>query len=232
VKKELVRWAVVCTAVVFVAFATTGLAQDFNVDFSSHFAGPAATFGAAASQPGTWNVITAAGPTTLLNLNGTSSAASISVTVAAVSGFGTFNGFGGSHTGDLQALLDDNFFSTLGAHWSLTISGLSNGLYDFYYYAPSNGSVDTGPFTVNGIAASSIAGDDSSPLTEGLNWEVMHDVSVTNGTMTVLSTDTGTGPLGLAGLQIAVVPEPSTVCLLGIGIIGLATLSLRKSRAR
>ena len=124
-------------------------------------------------------------------------------------------------------MLDDNFFASGGENWSLTISGLSNGLYNFYYYAPSNGSVDTGPFTVNGVAAASIAGDNSSPLTEGLNWEVVSNVSVTNGTITVLSTDTA-GIRGLAGLQLAVVPEPSAISLLALGIIGLAAVSWRK----
>ena len=125
--------------------AGAGFAQNFNVDFSAHFGGPAATFGAAANQVGTWNVVSSAGPSTLLDLNGNTSAASIAVTAS------TFDGFGGGHSGDLQALLDDNFFASGGQNWSLTISGLSNGLYNFYYYAPSNGSVDTGPFTVNGV---------------------------------------------------------------------------------
>lgn len=42
-------------------------------------------------------------------------------------------------------------------------------------------AVSTGQFMVNGIAATFLAGNDADTITQGLNWEVIRGVPVTNG---------------------------------------------------
>ena len=171
---------------------------------------PADSYPAAAGQMGVWNLVGDIGSQTLFGLNGATTGVSLSL--AADDPFGYD---GAARDGDIRALLNDNFFSNEGDPWSVTISGLANGTYDFYYYAPSNSAVDTGPFSVNGMAALNVPGDNSvEPLIEGFNWEVLHNVIVSNGAIEVISTDS-TGYRGLAGIQLLAVPEPKPIFLLG-----------------
>ncbi len=69
--------------------------------------------------------------------------------------------------------------------------------------------------------ATSIPGDETGPLAEGTSWEVIHNVSVTDGTLTANDPTININEFaGLAGIQLAAVPEPSEIALLVIGGIG------------
>ena len=204
-----------------VCLLLTGLvsaeAQSFNVNFG--LSAPLSTsFGAAANQAGVWNIINNGNAATLQNLAGTNTSVQMTVTAD------NFSGLGGNHTGDLLSLLDLNFF-TNGTSWVVSVVGLTDGLYDLYYYAPSNGSIDTGAFTVNGLNAANITGDNTSPLTQGLNWQVLNNITVTGGTLTMTAPP---GFTGLGGLQLVAVPEPGTAALLGGGLVFVLIHSIRR----
>src|SRR5689334_2712495 len=89
-------------------------AQSFNIDLDIGSGspdigagGPSSAFGAAAGQPGFWNVVYAGGPYMPLSLFGLSGAAS-GATIQATGGFGSGGGdnFHGN-TGDYALLLND-----------------------------------------------------------------------------------------------------------------------------
>jgi len=187
-------------------------AASFNIDFGS--ANPTTnntTFGAAANQAGQWNNII---PTeTTSDLRDTSNATtSVSLTLTS-NAIGSSNGTAST---DLQRLVNDSFTHNNCFNWNVTLSNLSNGIYNVFYYGPSNRNVTTGAFTINGTAVASITGDDTTSFVQGINYDVLNNVSVSNGTLTLASTST-TGLRGLSGLQLvqtssaSAVPEPLTI---------------------
>lgn len=189
--------------------------DSFNIDFgnSDIFPGitppPASSFGASANQPGVWNQLTSVSPLALVELSGAPTAVQIQSSAQ------VFGGFYSSFSGDLGRLLNDNFFSNPGVPWSISISGLANGEYDFYYYAPAHPFVDSGNFAINGTIVPNLAGSDAgSGTVRGLDWQVLTGVAVTDGTLTTTWIEGGGQFTGLSGIQIvSVVPEPSSLAL-------------------
>ena len=202
-------------------------ASDLNIDFSDVDGGPSSGFGGAAGQAGTWNVIAAGSQQSLVNLAGLTTSAQITVTASSFEGVNSDP----AHSGDLAALLDDNFYSNPNTSWSFTITGLTDGYYDIYYYAPSNAGVDTGNFTLNGNAISSITGDDGNGFTEGVDWEVYSYLDITAGSLTAVSASVDDFQ-GLAGLQIVEVPECSAQGMTLLGLIGVAAVCRMPSKSR
>jgi hypothetical protein len=186
-------------------------AASFNIDFGSYYGTTNnSTFGAAANQPGQWNNITALGTTS--GLKDTSNV-STSVSLNLVAGSRDISP--AAPSSDLQRLVSDGFFSSAGNNWSVSLTGLDNGAYNVFYYGPSHPNVTTGAFTINGTAVASITGDNTTSFVQGTNYGVLNNVSVSDGTLTLTSTDT-TGFRGLSGLQLvgsapAAVPEPLTI---------------------
>lgn len=221
---------------VLIALAATASAQSFNVDFGSYYGSPNAAYGAAANQVGTWTTISTTGSAVALqNLGGTTSSSLLTVTAQSIDGQAS------AHTGNENALLDDNFFSQSPALWSVSVTGLTNGFYSLYYYAPSNGAVDTGSFSANGVVAANITGSSlgGATFTQGVDWQVVANVPVAAGTLSLndLTNPSVPGYTGLAGVQLVYtglvptnVPEPSTWAILGAGVAGLGLVGLR-SRA-
>ena len=168
--------------------------------------------------------MTSGAPLALVDVSGAATGVVISVPVAA-----GFNGFSGSFAGDLGLMINDNFYSNPGSPWSMTVSGLVNGNYDFYYYAPTNTSVDTGAFTINGIPAGNLTGSTSgSGTVEGLDWEKVANVPVTSGTLTTTWINAVPAKFtGLSGIQIVPTPEPGSLALL---VLAGASLGLRRKR--
>lgn len=202
-------------------------AQFYNVDFGSFNGAPASTFGASASQPGVWNNVTSSGPTALVDTSGAATAAQISVSAGI---------FGGSSvspfTGDLDLLLNDNFFTVSSGPWSFVITGLTNGIYSLFYYAPPSTIVSTGSFTVNGVFAPDLTGSNSgSGTVQGVDWQVIHGIPVTTGTMTSTFGSATQSINGLSGMQL-VVPEPSTGLLLASALAGFALRRRRTATGR
>lgn len=176
------------------------LAAGLNVDFGTSWGTPAASYGAASGQTGTWNEV-GLGATALVDVTGAASGVSISVSATAL-GNATSDG------SDDARLLADNFYGQ-NFGWSADLSGLAPGSYRVFLYAPSNGSVPTGAMTVGGTALASLPGDPDSNLVEGTSWD---DVVVSTADGTLAISGGGGVFTGLAGLQI--VPEP--VCNDGI----------------
>ena len=196
----------------------------FNIDFGSANAAPSAALGASALQPGVWNRMISGAPLALVDVSGAATGVVISVPVV-----GVFTGSSSGFAGDLGLLMNDNFFSSPGNPWSMTVSGLDNGNYDFYYYAPPNSLVDTGAFTINGISAGNLTGSSTgSGTVEGLDWEKVTNVPVTSGTLTTTWVNAVPSRYtGLSGIQILPAPEPGTMALLAFGA---ASLGLRRKR--
>ncbi len=169
-------------------------AQNINIDFGvgqSAITAPN-TFGAASGQVGVWNNVDLGATSNLLDLSGNPTTASATVDAAV----GT--GYGGGCVGDLGALTNDNFYTTLPT-WSVDLSGLTNGSYIVYLYGPSHDSVGTGNMVVNGVPVSSISGDGCS-FVAGTNYTTVQ-VSVTSGSLLIAGTNIAQYA-GLSGLQL------------------------------
>jgi hypothetical protein len=190
-----------------------------NLDFGSANQAPSSAFGAASGQAGTWNqisnLVTNSG---ILDVTGAATSVAISISTDFM------NGSSGASSTDGEFLMVDNYFS-FNRPWSLTISGLTNGLYDFYLYEPANLAVSTGAGSLNGSAFLDINGGYSGSFVLGSNYHKLSNVSVVGGTAN--ATGAGGQFVGLAGMQIvpasvAPVPEAGSLMIWA----GLATIGL------
>ena len=127
----------------------------------------------------------------LVDIDNVSTSISLEVTA------GTLSGASGSGAN----LTRDNFYSSNGVSWKVEITGISNGIYDIYYYAPTHTSVSTGSFYINSALQNSISGSSNNALSQGTDWGMLSGVTVSNSTLTLESYSTS-GYRGLAGLQI------------------------------
>jgi hypothetical protein len=197
--------------------ATTASAQSFNLDSDTGVAGntamgaPSATFGGAAAQPGTWNVIS--GITTLsiplLKLDGSASGATFTRQSAAGGNFAFDNT---NTSGDFQLLLDDGYdLSALPTGFvTFTFSGLQNGTYDVYTYAVAP---DFPPdiTTVRIGTDTSTAQDCGGTIpvgsfTQGVT-HTKHTVVVTNGTIEIQADGKTAADFGtINGIQLKLIP--------------------------
>lgn len=200
-------------------FNTSAQAASFNIDFGITQPSNNSAFGAAANQSGTWNNITTLGTTSnLIDVTGTSTTVSLNLIAPSAGVNGSIPG-----RSDISNLIDDSFFTTFNGTWSLTLSGLSNGIYDIYYYAPTNTIIETGTFEVNGVSAASILGDNpnanDNELDQGLDWDIVSGVNVTDGSLTFISSTPTSNFRGLSGLQLTQVsqPVPEPLTILGAG---------------
>jgi hypothetical protein len=147
-------------------------AQSFNIDLGIDNPAPSQGFGAAAGQPGVWNVWSpVSGGITLVDLNGVPTSVQASAP--------TINSweFSWDHlgtTGDDELLLDDGDFPDPGTTY--TISGLAAGTYTVttYAWAPDDPTLITGVRVNNG------------PITAvGGNWTGTYQLGVTHAVHTV-----------------------------------------------
>ena len=167
-----------------------------NIDFGTQNAVPASTYGAA-GRAGVWTQA-GLGITPLVDRSG----AAIATTVEVQSGSGLgFTGVGG--TTDDQLLLNDNFFSSGGAQWTVILSGLTQGSYSLWLYAPANSIVSTGAMTIDGGGGVT---SDSTGLPGGVSTLILNTsarnyvVGVNSSTLTIKGASATFS--GLAGLQI------------------------------
>jgi hypothetical protein len=172
----------------------------FYIDFGYFNYDIPATYSAAAPSPGVWNDIKVAGVNASL-VDTTGSATSAFVNYNADPSGGAF-----SPTNNDQALLNDNFTLPDGLSWRLIIGGLAAGTYDLYYYAPTNASVTTGTFSVEGTDVSSIPGNTLGELVQGQSWDVLSDIVVADGALDIYATS-ASAYRGIAGVQLVLVPD-------------------------
>lgn len=218
----------VALSAVFLAPAVPAFAAPLYIDFGSYSGAPSSLFGAAAVAAGVWNHIPGLGTTADL-IDVSNNASGVSVTVAAE----FTNGTGGFGTGDAVRMMQDNFYSTPGVAWTVSFAGLTRGLYDVYLYEPMNQFLGIGSGSVNGTAFTSINGGFTGTFTPNVNYLLLTDVLVTNGTLIATASD-ARALTGLAGLQLVdksavPVPEPGTLALV---TAALAAASLRPRRLR
>ena len=207
-----------CFAVFFAVcvFAIhTTCADGVYVDFGNVLPGLPSSYGGAAQVPGTWNAIATTGTTA--GLVGTSgSATSVFLTLQAESASGTTGIDNGYPDG---RLLGDNFYSSDGMNWSITVGGLPDGRYDVYYFQPAYELVSTGEFTVGDRRAEPLTSHGLT-LVSGVTWDAVRDVQVVGGELSIVSASIA-GYRGLAGLQIVAVPEPSVFGVFAVGLLAL-----------
>ncbi len=123
----------------------TGLvagAQSFNIDLGTSGTAPSASFPGAANQPGVWNNITSATPTTTQLIRGDGSSSSVTFTRTPGGTFAT--NANAALTGEYSNLLSD---TQAASSLSYTFSGLTNGYYLVYVYALDANATDT--YSVN-----------------------------------------------------------------------------------
>ncbi len=210
------------------AIARPATAASIYVDFGAFNGAPSSLFAAAAGDAGVWNNVTLLGTTSgLLAADGT--ATGVGITVAAAS----IEGTGGPGSADLQRLLHDNFLTTSSGAWSVSLTGLADGIYDLYLYDPSNSAVSSGSGSANGVSFTSINGAFNGSLISNVNYLRLSSVLVTGGLLTTTGAEAG-GLSGLAGLQLvaqdvppATVPEPGMGLLLACGLLALASVKGR-----
>ena len=166
-----------------------------------------------------------------------STGGSSSITVAGLSG--------GQNEGPLNTIFygNSNAFAK-GANQTIAISGLAAaGVYDIYIYALSHNTgswgnpLDTeraaGAFTTTNVSGNGtsqpldngIIGTDADPFTAGSNYVLFQSIVADGAGNISIVADAldGVNPtrLHVNGLQIAAVPEPSSVTLLGLGVFAL-----------
>lgn len=205
------------------ALASPVQATLLNIDFGLAKGTAASSFGGAAHQAGTWNGVGVFGNTALADTSGTFSpglAIHLAAGMACSGSVGCGYSGGASSLSDTQKLVNDNFFASAGQLWSLSIFGLDNGLYDVFYYAPSNTLVSTGSFTVNGVSQAAVDNPqgDTTALVLGVTHGLATGIWVNQGVMTFQSAST-LSYRGLAGLQLVSaknVPEPGTLGLVAV----------------
>lgn len=148
-------------------FCPGPLPAALNIDFSNNAGVPSSAFGAAAGQPGFWNVVVGIAPVPLLDIAGNATEA----TITASSGveFANTGGPNGTKTpagSDAERLMDDLFdLGNQPVARNFTITSLPPGSYRVFVYAsaPDNLSFITN-VTVNGAGPINIGGSWPSPF--------------------------------------------------------------------
>ncbi len=166
-------------------------ATSFNIDFGSEFGTLPNTDPASSSQTGFWNEVNT--PSAMLrDLSGNVTGVTVAITADNIDTFWPDN--------QPRALQADFFSSNVGNAWTVSIAGLSNGVYDLVFYAPD------GPFD-NGTG---IIDANGSRISNNLNGSaLLADAVVTNGNLFIQSIPQPVndsfqhvGERGLSGLQI------------------------------
>lgn len=191
--------------------------DSFNIDIGNEYGPPANSF-AAFGLAGPWNEIDI-GTTALVNTLGILTSTDIFVS-------GAFGSSSNTPTNDAQLLLNDHF-STSDPVWQIDIIGLVPGFYDVLLYAPTNGIVQTGELTVNGIELPNLPGDLAGELIAGTSVGFVTAFAV-GGVIEILGS---ADPVfkGLAGIQLIPTPEPSQPLALAMGVLAIS-IAARKRR--
>lgn len=145
--------------------------------------------------------------------------------------FGQFNA---NSVTSFQNLTDDYVWNSSGVA-QIELSGLDNQeRYNVYVIAP-NASGDSrqfgGEYTINSVSASAVGGlANESTWLEGQNYVVFRNLAPVSGTLALAVGLSGTQErFGVAGIQVATVPEPAAMVLLAVGAAGVAAWRARRA---
>lgn len=206
----------VCIAV---SAASMGLSQSFNIEIDTQGTTPSSSFGAV-GLAGTWNTVGIGSQpanvsgTNILGLNGVATAADFSW--QNLQWFTSMTLPSGS--ADERALLQD----AANASGPFSFSSLLNGLYDVILYTIPTGVPQSTTFTIGQQSLTTSGAGWTGSFIEGATHVKFSNVSVTDGTLSILTSVDPFG--GMSGLQLvyrgdAPVPEPFTMTLLGAAAV-------------
>jgi len=193
----------------------TGEGINIDIGANTTFPTPNSGFGAAAGQSGPWNAVSgSAAGTSLTDVNGANSGASISVS----GGNGDFESDNANTSGNVEDLLDD--LQDAGTS-TWTISNLLSGNYDVYVYswAPDDRTSFESEITVvGGSAGAQVSGGQAwtGAWIEGGQYVKDTVANATSVTIQVAATSAGT-PTSVNGIQI--VPAEDDPVDPGLGTI-------------
>lgn len=199
----------------------------FYLDLGTSSSVAAATYGAAADLPGTWNEVPL-GTTPLVDAQG--AASGVTVDVASDLDFEVLFSLG---TTPVEHLFEDQVWDcSAPAAWSVDFAGLPDGDYLAYVYAPSTTSygITTGHLNLDLHSLPALAGD-ADALIEFQTWRAQA-VTANAGQISLSGEDLpASGCAGVAGIQL--LPEPGMGAALAAGVPALAALAgRRRARAR
>lgn len=209
------RLSIIASIACLSALASRGVqAQSLNLDMGDAGSGPASGFGAAAGQPGHWNVVGALTPSPQLPLSGLNGA-SAGVSVYGSSFLVTPNPWGGDlggTTGDDALLLDDWLRLVSSAPpWTFLISPLQAGTYSVYVCALAE--TNTVGVRVNGGVVHNLTGAWPGAYVQGVTHAVE---TLTLGANSVLSIELS-GHGIVSGVQLVRHDTPYQVTCDGSG---------------
>lgn len=203
------------------AIASIASAQNFNLDFEDPAglaAGvPTSGFGAAGGT-GTWFAIGGGITSNLVNTSNVATGASVDVTALGVLSNNTQ-----VYAGDDLLLMGD----IADGPSLITFSGLVDGVYDVWVYAQAPDSATFLTDVTIGGNTQTVGGTWAGTYVQGTTHSFHTGVVVTGGTMSITMA-VNSGFASLNGLQIAAVPEPTTLVGLAVGALGL--LLIRRKR--
>ncbi|MFN0136962.1 MAG: right-handed parallel beta-helix repeat-containing protein [Phycisphaerae bacterium] len=193
--------------------ASIAFGQSFNIDLdlpAGHFGtgAPTNAFGAAAGQPGFWNIVAGIGGNQVLKgLNGVNTSATLQT-----SGDFAFRDGNANGDGDFAKLIEDTFqLAGAGATFTFTVSNLAPGRYFVYTYGddPTDAIVHT-RVAVDGDLKNCGGAHGVNQFIENVT-HVRHVVDVSAGQqvlINILSNASVAGSRGvISGLQIVPVPS-------------------------
>lgn len=186
-----------------IAGGSTALAQNFNIDVGASLLGlPSSSYGAAANQPGAWQLVKTDGHpvVALKDINGNTTG----VTITESGGNGDFAVPNASWSGDDSALLvDASDCGGVGGSIVWTINGLAAGNYSIFTYAEAPDFPDTYRTNVSVAGASQgtqlVGGPwTGSPHVQGVTY-ALHTKTIPAGSSLTITTTTASGPVGNLG---------------------------------
>ena len=208
-----VRAAALC---VVLAAPAAGMAQSFNIDFSTSGA-PSNSYGAAAGQTGVWQPISfllPELPEVLFGLDGMATG----VTLVLEPSLLPFWAAGFDHpgtSGDDEALMDDFLYLDMDLMF-LDVTGLTSGIYTVYTYAwaPHDEGAHTSVFVLGSAGdpdEESVGGAWPGELLESVTHSV-HTVGVTGGVLQIMVWP-NTPYCAVNGIQLVAYEETGACCV-------------------
>ena len=227
-KNVFIRAAVAGAVSLFSASAAFAGVIDvqFSAASASRQQAGAAVIGAGGDY---WNYFSAASGTSNL-VNTAQAATGVSVTFAAT---GAYTAGPTAFTSTPYAKLMQGYLFTSGSGINLTLNGLlAAQRFDLYFYTQGDNSSAgrSSNVTVNGVSQVSTQ-TNASTFIQGNNY-LLFSGAATSGGSVVIGVSNRNGEANVNGFQLltTVVPEPSTLVLIGAGLISLCFLQRRRPK--